>query len=235
MTADPATLAADLRDQWGLLRRWLADLPDDVADLPDPLPGWTVADVVAHLGRTLHALAACRPAPPDAQPLSLGEYLAGYSHGASRTGRAARELSAAIAKRRATALDELADQAFAQVGRLLPRNGSDVVVTGHRGPILLSDMLVSRLAELVIHAEDLAPLLPLPVPVEPTARVLVAEALVDVLRRRTGADVEVGDARAFVLLASGRITWAQGIRAGALRPHSLSDGLPDLSEALPLL
>ncbi len=227
-------LLDDLRAQWDLLRRWLVELPEDVMQRPGPYPGWTVADVLAHLGRALHALTACRPAPADAEPLSLGDYLAGYTHDTPRTGVVARRLSTAIADRRLEALDELADQAFAAARRLVPRDGRDVVVTGVRGPILLSDMLVSRLAELVVHGEDLAPLLPLPSPVDPSARLLVAQALVDVLRRRTGASVDVGEPRAFVLLAAGRLTWLQSVAAGALLPTSLSDGIPDLSEALPI-
>lgn len=234
MRADLRTLTTDLREQWDLLRAWLDELPADIGPRPSPLPGWTVGELIAHLGRTLAALSACRPAPPGVEPLSLSDYLAGYSHRSFRTVQVAREAAAAIADGRLTALDDTAEKAFAQVRRLDPGQARDAVVVGLRGPILLRDMLASRLAELVIHAEDLAPLLPLPVPVDPTARTLVAEALLDVLRRRTGADVEIGDARAWVLLAAGRLTWAQGIHAGALRPGSLSDGLPDLSDALPI-
>lgn len=201
--------------------------------LPGPLPGWTVADVLAHLGRTLQALASCRPAPADAEPLSLGDYLAGYTHGAPGTGTE-RALAAAIADRHLEVLDDLASAAFTRARRLLPRSGADVVVVGSRGPILLSDMLLSRLAELVVHGEDLAPLLPLPSPVHPAARLLVAQALLQVLRRRTGASLDVGNPRAFVLLVAGRLPWPQAIAAGALRPTSLSDGIPDLSDALPL-
>lgn len=234
MRADLRTLTTDLQEQWDLLRAWLSELPEDIGPRPSPLPGWTVGEVIAHLGRTLAALSACRPAPPDVEPMSLSDYLAGYSHHSFRAVQIARNLSADLAEGRLAALDDIAEKAFAQLRRLDPERAGDAVVVGLRGPILLRDMLTSRLAELVIHAEDLAPLLPLPVPVDPTARILVAEALLEVLRRRTGADVEIGDARAWVLLAAGRLTWAQGIQAGALRPRFLGDGLPDLSEALPI-
>lgn len=244
MRADLRTLSTALRAQWDLLRAWLEEMEETTGwleglppteDRPSPLAGWTVADLVAHLGRALAALSSCVAAGPEIEPLSLGDYLAGYSHDAVRTAQAAHELSIKIANQRFQALDGIAENAFADLKRLVPRNGRDRAVFGLRGPIMLSDLILSRLIELVVHAEDLAPILARPAPVHAAARTLVAQALLDVLRRRTGADVVVGDARAWVLLAAGRLTWPQGVARGAILPASSSDGLPELTDALPLL
>ena len=234
MVAPLALVTKDLHEQWELLRAWLDELPDDLSDAPSSLPGWSVADLVAHLGRSLDALKACEPQPADTEPITLGEYLGGDAPTADRMSTVTKELARTIAGDPLGALDELAEKAFARLDELSSA-GEDAVVLARRGPILLRDFAMTRLIELVVHAYDLARELPLPVPVDPTARTLVAEALLDVLRRRSGADVVIGDETAWVKLASGRLDWAEGVARTALRPGSLSDGTPDLSGLLPLL
>lgn len=233
MATTLARITMDLREQWDLLRGWLDELGDDVAAQPSSLPGWTVADLVAHLGRAMSALTACESAP-GADPLTLGEYLSEYPRSAEDISATTKELSATIAHDPLGAVDQLAEQAFAHLATLAAA-GEDTVVLARRGPIRLHDMAMSRLIELVVHAYDLAGELPLPAPVDPTARTLVADALLEVARHRTGADVVVGNEAAWIKVATGRMTWTDGIAKEALRPGSLSDGLPDLSASLPLL
>lgn len=232
-------VVTDLREQWDLLRAWLDELPDPASPAPSTLPGWSVGVLVAHLGRVMDSISALRPAGPDddGDPLSLSEYLATYATAdKGYFDRLAHELAASIADDPLAHLDRMADRAFADVAELTAVPDADrAVVMARRGPIMLMDFLVSRLIELVVHGYDLAPTLPLPTPVDPTARTLVADALIEVARRRTGTAIEVGDQAAWIAAATGRIDWPSAVGKGAVRPSSLSDGTPDLTATLPLL
>lgn len=235
-----STLAAvvkDLREQWDLLRAWLEQLPDPASSEPSTLPGWSIADLVAHLGRVMDSISALRPLGPDDDddPLDLSEYLATYAEAdPAHFDRITHELAASIADDPLTHLDRMADRAFARVDELTDGRG-DVVVVARRGTIGLLDFLTSRLIELVVHGYDLAPTLPLPIPVDPTARTLVAEALIEVARERTGTAIEVGDQTSWIAAATGRLDWRAAVAQGAVRPSALSDGTPDLAPSLPLL
>lgn len=238
-------VAKDLQEQWDLLRAWLQELPVSGSAQPSTIPGWSVGDLIAHLGRGLDALTALTPvaagpSPDDGtiEPLTLSEYLATYQAGAEQITAVTKELAAQIADDPLEGLDRIADRAFAHLRELQGserHEQGEQIVLARRGPIRLADFAMTRLIELVVHAYDLAPELPLPVPVDPTARTLVANALIQVVRRRTGAAIEVGDEAAWIKAATGRIDWSAAVAAGAVRPDSLSDGTPDLTESLPLL
>ncbi|MCU1432569.1 MAG: hypothetical protein JWP95_1674, partial [Actinotalea sp.] len=93
---DLARLEDLLRAQWLLLREWVGALEDASLARPSVLPGWTVAELVAHLGRGMDALAAVQPAAPGTVPLSLGEYLGRYADGAHEIADVTRALAAEI-------------------------------------------------------------------------------------------------------------------------------------------
>lgn len=240
MMGSMPTLAAvtkDLHEQWERMREWLDELPDPASAAPSTLPGWSVGVLVAHLGRVWDSIRALQVPEPgqDPEPLTLSQYLAGYRQGdPERLDRIAHEMAASIADDPLAALDDLALGAFARLDELAAR-GDDSVVVARRGPIELLAFVLSRLIELVVHADDLAPTLPLPAPVDPTARTLVAEALMEVLRARTGYRLDIGDERAWIAAATGRIGWPAAVERGAARPSAVSDGTPDLSQSLPLL
>lgn len=229
----------DLREQWDLLRAWLEELPDPASPEPSTLPGWSIADLVAHLSRVMSSVRELTPLPrldDDGDPLSLSAYLATYAAAdPAFFDRRAHELAASIAHDPLLHLDEAADRAFTHIDALRDAHGDDVVVVAGRGAITLLDFLMSRLIELVVHGYDLAPVLPLPTPVDPTARTLVAQALIEVARHRTGTAIDVGDETAWIAAATGRIDWPAAVGKGAVRPTALSDGTPDLTASLPLL
>ena len=140
-----------LRRQWGTLRAWVGNVvAAGDGGAPSILDGWTVADLVAHLGRAMSALAACEPAPAGTVPLTLAEYLGTYAGRAADIDRVTRELAGQIADDPLRHVDALVAEAFARVDALGP---ADVVVQARRGPVLLSTMIASRLTELVVHAE----------------------------------------------------------------------------------
>lgn len=227
----------DLHEQWDLLRAWVDELPDPASSEPSTLPGWTVGTLVAHLGRNMDAIVALRPVDPEEglEPLSLSGYLATYRGvDPERMDRLAHDVFPSIADDVTGGIDRFAEQAFAHLEGLAA-GGEDAVVEARRGVIGLVDFLVSRLLELVVHGYDLAPTLPLPTPVDPTARTIVAEALLEVVEEGTGYRLDVVDEEAWILAASGRIDWPTAVERGAVRPSEVSDGTPDLTPSLPLL
>jgi hypothetical protein len=240
MTTDLAAASDSLRSQWDRVRPWVGAVVDDsVGGIPSVLPGWTVAELVAHLGRALDALAHCTPLPPGTVPLTLGEYIGTYPDRAEEIAEKTREIAADIADDPLHAIDGRERAAFATLRALGP---DDRVVQAPRGPVLLSTMVVSRVLELVAHADDLlrsverAPLAgPAPDPVDAAALDLVARELLAVVVARGGWDLEVVDARAWMRLATGRVPYSVGALTAALRPAHPSDALPDLGLMLPLL
>ena len=223
-----------LHAQWDRLRSWVTDVvDDDVADEPSVLEGWTVAELVAHLGRAMEALAVCTPLPDGTVPYTLGEYVGTYLTRAEDIAETTRELAAEIAHDPMSEIDSRARAAFAKLDELGPE---DRVVQARRGPVLLSTMTVSRVLELVVHADDLARSVPRgPDPIDPGALRLVADALLEIVVARGGWSLEIADARLWVRLATGRQAYDVDQLAVALHPRYTSDGVPDLGRMLPIL
>lgn len=239
-SADLAAADTALRAQWHRLRAWIEDAVDDaVGGEPSVLPGWTVGELVAHLGRAMDALAVCTPAPAGTVPLTLGEYVSSYADRAADIAQVTRDLAAQIAADPLGQVDRRAAAAFAVLDE---QRGGDPVVQARRGPVLLSTMATSRAIELVVHADDLLQSVrrvrgagPGTDPVEPGALRHVADALLDVVLARGGWDLTVADPRAWVRLAAGRTPYDVDVLAAALTPGSSADAVPDLGRMLPLL
>jgi uncharacterized protein (TIGR03083 family) len=237
LTATETAAVEDLlRRQWLRLREWLGELDDASLARPSVVDGWTVADLVAHLGRALDALAAVQPTQDGTVPLTLAEYVGTYPERAQEIDRITRELAAEIADDPLAGVEARAEAGLAQV-TVLREAGPDPVVQARRGPVHLSEMLVSRLIELVVHGDDLARSAPRPGsdPLDPGAVTAVAQALLEITVDRDGWSLEVVDERAWIRLACGREPYTVGALATALRPTYTSDSLPDLGTVLPLL
>lgn len=233
---DLALLEHTLREQWLALRRWIGALERAAWSRPSVLEGWTVGDVVAHLGRTMDVLATAQPTPAGTVPRTLAEYLGGLATHAQEITERTHAAAAEIAGDPLRAIDGSAAQAFAQLTDLHGL-APDPVVRARRGPILLSELVISRLIELVVHGDDLVRSVqhggrdPL---AEDAVRV-VSEALLEVVVDRGGWRVEVTDHRAWIRLACGRVPFSGAAVAAALQPVHTSDSLPDLGAALPVL
>ncbi|MGV8977860.1 MAG: maleylpyruvate isomerase N-terminal domain-containing protein [Cellulomonas sp.] len=241
-------LSDTLHTQWSVLRRWLDAVDEAVAtEAPSVLEGWTVADLIAHVGRSMSALVACEPALDGTVPLTLGGYVGSYAAGADAITATTHALAAQIVAAPLPGIDALAAAAFDRLDALGP---SDRVVLARRGPILLSSMVTTRLIELVVHADDLQRSLGRPGaemvgldggvgvedgPIDRTALDLVARALLDVVVAHGGWDLEIVRPLTWVRLAAGRVPYDVDVLAEALSPRYSSDGVPDLGRILPIL
>lgn len=230
----PAQIAAELRDQWDLLRTRLEDTSDAVLDEPSTLPGWTVRDLVAHLGLSLDLITRCELGAQEREPLTFAGYLSSYAGDAEAISERVLTYSAGLGRDVFDAVDEVADRALQRLDGLIAA-GPQAMVRTTRGVIRTGDFLLTRLLELVVHAYDLAPVLTDPAPVDTGARHLVAEALVQIVAERAGYRLIVANEEAWILAASGRISWDEAVQRDAVRGEYPSDGVPDLAPELPLL
>lgn len=230
--AQLARVSTIVRDQWDRLRAWLDDV-DVRSERPSVLAGWTVADLVAHLARAHRVIPGAVEAPEGTSPQSLAEYLHGYAADAQLVAEGTREQRAEIAADPLGALDHAARRAWEALEAFGP---DDLVVLAKRGPILLSDLVVTRAVELVVHADDLARSLDVAkAPVTREALDLVAEAFLEIVVTRGGWDLEVVDPLLWVRLAAGRRLYDVDELAEAIRARHTSDSVPDLGTALPLV
>lgn len=238
MDTELLTLENLLRAQWLRLRDWIDERELAVDESASVLPDWTVAELVGHLGLAMAALTRAQPTPPDARPVPLAQYVGAYPGRAPQIADSTREFASEHRDDLLGAVERLTEQAFAQLG-VLRALGPDPVVAGRRGPLLLSTFVLTRLIELVVHADDLArsvgPDVTGPAPLEPGAVAVVAEALRAALVERGGPDLEVVDPLAWTRLACGRIPADADAVHAALRPRNTADGLPELGAYLPLL
>lgn len=228
-----------LRAQWLRLRDWIDALDLAVDDRPSVLDGWTVAELVAHLGHGMSALTRAQPAPAGAAPITLDEHVSSYPGRAEAIAEDTREIARGITADPLASVERMVEEAFAKLG-VLRALGPDPVVLGRRGPILLSTMMTTRLIELVVHGDDLvrSVLRTAPGdlgPLEPGAVTVVADALRDLLADRSGPSLDVADPLAWIRLACGRIPIDRVSVPAALRPAYTGDSLPELGRYLPLL
>lgn len=247
-----------------MVRGWVGDLPRETYDVPSVLEGWTVGDLVAHLGRGIGVLADVPRAGDGVRPLSLSAYVSAYPAAgpaiAESTRNDAREATAdplgaldAAWLRVEAARDDVLASPEGKTG--------DLVVVAPRGPLTLSDLVLTRLIELVVHTDDLHRSLPdLPMPAIPRdPQRLVVRALLDVLvERAPGRSVEVrippfaavqcvegprhtrgtppnvveASPTTWIRLACGRTSWVEAVADGSARA---SGERADLSGLLPLL
>lgn len=235
---------------------WLAALTDDALARPSLLEGWRVAELAAHLtlsGRPFPAaVAAARPGRGVA-PITVAAYVAGYAAAADEIRE--RERLAAQGFSLDDARQRFAESVAAVRAAVAELGGTDPVVAARRGPIRASDLLRTRVLELVVHALDVSP----GPEIDRQAERVVVRMLADVLAERHPgravevrvppyAAVQVGEGlrhtrgtppnvvecspRVFVAVVSGRRAWSDAVAAGDVRA---SGGRADLGPYLPLL
>lgn len=243
MRTDPSqelvTLENLLRAQWLRLRDWIDERELAHSAAPSVLPGWTVAELVAHVGMAMGPVSNAQPAPPDAEPLTFAGYVTTYPASATDIAERTRRLADDTRDGPLPAVERMVEEALSHLV-VLRDLGPDPVVTSKRGPVRLTTLVLTRLLELVVHGDDLARSAPggAPAtlgPLEPGALQVVAEALREALAETGGPDLEVVDALAWVRLACGRAPATADAVTAALRTRHLGDSLPAVADLLPLL
>lgn len=257
---DPAQAHSAYLDGHLIIRDWLAALPDYVWALPSVLPGWTVADLAAHIAMVARSVASLERAPRGTAPLTPLAYVGGYAPAADEIAESARTLAGAN-QAPAEWLAVMDEYVAAADRRLTEIGDGNPVVQAPRGPIRLTDYLATRAVELAVHADDLARSVPgveaptVPVTITRTAVRTLLDALAE---RAPGRAVEVRvppfaavqcvegprhtrgtpsnvvemDDMTWLRLATGRMRWVEAMAEGRVRA---SGDRADLSAHLPLL
>lgn len=238
---------------------WLLALSPDIWKRSSRLTGWTVRELGFHVtdmtGVVVRAVAA---GPTREKALSIAAYTSAWPDAAAEIAQRDRDGAAGM-----TPGDVLVNAARARADLLgiLEATPGDPVVRGRRGPLRLSDLMITRVNELVVHSMDLSASVPEvdPVRLDPGALGISVRMLTGILAERVpGHSVEVRvppyaavqcvsgprhtrgtppnvvevDAMTWVELATGRIDWADAVGDGRVR---VSGERADLSEHLPVL
>ena len=132
-----ATLENLLRAQWLRLRDWVDERELDRSAAPSVLPGWTVAELVAHVGMAMGTLTRAQPGAQDAEALSFAAYVTTYPESADDIAERTRRLAAETRDGPLPAVERMVADALAQLG-VLRDLGPDPVVAARRGPVRLS-------------------------------------------------------------------------------------------------
>jgi uncharacterized protein (TIGR03083 family) len=238
---------------------WLSALPADAAQQPSRLAGWTVQQLAFHITEVPRALTASleKESPKD-RPLSVADYTARWRDAAGQIAERDRAGSAGVGLVEIVARLEAEGAAMSAA---LDAADADRVVAARRGPIRTSDLLITRINELVVHSLDLSASVPdaAPVPLDPRALGVSCRMLAGILAERvpgrtvelrvppyaavqcvagprhtrgTPANVVEAPPQIWVELATGRLAWADATAAGHLQ---VSGERADISEHLPVL
>jgi uncharacterized protein (TIGR03083 family) len=257
---DPAQAREAYKFGHLIIRDWLAALPGDIWSIPSALPGWTLADLAAHLATVARSAAAVTVAAKQTAPMTPAEYMGGSAAGAADIADEAHALAVEAGGSAHDLLLALDEDCETALNHLEKFGDSDPVVHASGGPIRLSDFLATRTVELAVHSDDLARSVPgIEPPTMPrdVTRLAVRTLLDGLAERAPGRAVEVRvppfaavqciagqrhtrgtppnvvemDATTWLRLASGRLTWGDAIAAGHL---NASGDRADLSPYLPV-
>jgi uncharacterized protein (TIGR03083 family) len=239
--------------QWTRVADAVDALPDDRFDLPTGLPGWRVAELVAHLSMCagLAARWLAEPAPERAEA-SVGPYLLSLSAAASAVDEGTRSFAAGKAPAELRGLVRAAVDSLRDV--VVSTDPARVIPT-RLGGMRFDDFLATRCVEGVVHGLDLSPA------VDPDAgalRIATRALLAALVAKAPGHTVEVRvppiaavqcvegprhtrgtppnvvelDPVTWVRLAAGRLPWTEAVADGRVRA---SGERSNISPLLPIL
>lgn len=254
-----ATLRAAYDAQVRNLVAWIASLPAEAWQARSRLPEWTVGELAFHTTEVPNTVVwALMEGAVRERAQTIAQYTAHWRNAApeiaERDRVASREVDRdTVVERHAAGLATMSDA--------LDRESADPVLRARRGPIRLSDLLVTRVDELVVHSLDLSASVPelAPVVIDRDAMGIAVRMLTGILAERApGKSVEVRvppyaavqciagprhtrgtppnvvetDPTTWVELATGRVGWAAALAEGRVRA---SGERADLSAQLPVL
>jgi uncharacterized protein (TIGR03083 family) len=244
--------------QRDLLRPWLDALPPATWSSPSVLRGWSVHELATHLAHVaMSATGAIGQGTALDKPITLDAYTSQW--GAVAPTIAAIAVEAAASRTRDDVLAEW-DRWNASLAVAVEGLTEDFVVRAPRGPIKVGDFLATRVNELVVHSGDLSRSLPdlEPVPVDRRALAVSCRMLTTIFGERnpghsvevrvppfaavqaiegprhtrgTPANVVETDPATWVLVAAGRLPYADAVASGLIKASGLR---ADLGPYLPL-
>ncbi|MHA7962131.1 maleylpyruvate isomerase family mycothiol-dependent enzyme [Streptomyces sp. L500] len=267
---DPAKSRAALEGQVRAVRDVVAVVcaePDAEALLaaPSGVGKWTVGELITHLTGALELLPRHIEAqrsgesPSVRAEITLPEYAAGSGARAAEVAERAVAAAEALAGQGPNSLVDALDRVAERLSAALADAGSVTAVPTGLGAMSLSDYVVTRLVEAVVHGDDLATATGTVVRHDRQALATVSRLFADVLATKApGGSVEVRippfavtqcvagpqhtrgtppnvvetDPITWIRLATGRLTWSDAIESTAV---TASGERADLSAQLPLL
>ncbi len=243
--------------QWESIADAVAALPDSVFGEPSPLPGWRVADLVAHLAMCAGAPALWLAEPaPERASATVADYLLCLTAAAPSVDERTRSL--AVGKTPAE-LRASVQTAVASLRDVVAEVDPARVIPTRLAPMRFDDFLVTRCVEGVVHGLDLGPFVSAPVDPDAGALRLATRALLAALvakapghtvevrvppiaavqcvegprhTRGTPSNVVELDPLTWVQLAAGRLPWADAVADGRVRA---SGERSNISGLLPVL
>jgi len=257
---DPRNAGVACASQWRRIADAVEQLPDQVFDIVTRLPGWRLAELVEHLTMCAGALPfrLAEPAPSKVE-IDLAHYLLAVPTAAAiislREQESARASEPATQKLRLRAAVTDLEESLSTVASDIDR-----VVPTRFGAIRVTDFIVTRCIEGVVHGFDLAAAVPVTdlVPEGATLKIATRALLGALATKAPGRSVEVRvppvaaiqcvegprhtrgtppnvvemNPVVWIELATGRLAWKEAADDGRLRA---SGDRSDISALFPLL
>ncbi|MFG2955406.1 sterol carrier family protein [Streptomyces sp. NPDC048291] len=253
---DAARTRTAVLAQFANVRDAVRTLTPEQLALPTRLTGWTVRDLVAHIGMAVTAVhrALDQPEPGKADAVLL-DWPFGTSGNAAAIDDFTRRLAAGHPDP-----DAYLAEAEAGLRALLDAHPGTRLLATSAGAMSLDDYLVTRTVELVVHTDDLAAAVPgLDVPYDRQALAACTRLLADALAvkapggstevrvppyavvqcvegprhtRGTPPNVVETDPLTWIRLATGRLAWKEAVADARV---SASGERADLGAYLPVM
>ncbi|MEU0408164.1 sterol carrier family protein [Streptomyces griseorubiginosus] len=254
-TYDPVKIRKAVQAQFGSVREAVRTLNPEQLALPTRLGEWTVRDLAAHITMAVETVSRNLDRDEPAAPqLTLLEWPFATAARAGDIADGTRDLAAANPD-----LDALYARTEERFLQALTAPGSRVLAA-RTGAMTLSDYLVTRTVELVVHTDDLNAAVPgLDIPYDRQALAACTRLLADALAakapggstevrvppyavvqcvegpkhtRGTPPNVVETDPLTWLRLATGRLTWTDALDEAKV---SASGERADLGRLLPLM
>ncbi|WP_181803532.1 maleylpyruvate isomerase family mycothiol-dependent enzyme [Streptomyces shenzhenensis] len=253
---DPARTRAAVLAQFSNVRDAVPALTPEQLALPTRLSGWTVRELVAHIGMALTAVHRALELP---EPAKADAVLLDWPFGTSGNATAIADFTQRLAADHADLGAYLAD-ADAGLRALLAAHPGTRLLATNVGALSLDDYLVTRAVELVVHTDDLNAAVPgLGIPYDRQALAACTRLLADALAvkapggatevrvppyavvqcvegprhtRGTPPNVVETDPLTWIRLATGRLAWPEAVADAKV---SASGERADLGAYLPVM
>ena len=253
---DPVKTRAAVLSQSGHVREAVATLTPEQLALPTRLGGWTVRELVAHIGAALSAIGRFLDRP---EPARQDAGVLDWPFATSADADALADIAHRLAERHPDLVAHLAEVERGLVGHLDAHPGTRLLDT-NAGAMPLAEYLVTRTVELVVHTDDLNAAVPgLDVPYDRQALAACTRLLADALAvkapggstevrippfavvqcvqgprhtRGTPPNVVETDPLTWIRLATGRVAWKDAVDGAKV---AASGERADLAGLLPIM